>query len=75
MPQPTRSVMDANEAVARVAHLYSEVIPIYPITPASPMAEHADAWSAKRRAEPLGDGPRGHRCRARPVRPAPCTVR
>ena len=57
MPQPTRSVIDANEAVARVAHLYSEVIPIYPITPASPMAEHADAWSAKQRRNLWGTVP------------------
>ncbi len=49
--------MDANEAVARVAHAYSEVIPIYPITPASPMAEHADAWSARRRANLWGTVP------------------
>ncbi|MDR2430071.1 MAG: hypothetical protein LBD01_04045, partial [Puniceicoccales bacterium] len=31
--------MDANEAVASVAHRLSEVIAIYPITPSSPMAE------------------------------------
>jgi pyruvate-ferredoxin/flavodoxin oxidoreductase len=49
--------MDANEAVARVAHLLSEVIPIYPITPASPMAEHADAWSAKQRRNLWGTVP------------------
>ncbi len=57
MPQPTRAVMDANEAVARVAHLLSEVVPIYPITPASPMAEHADTWSARRRANLWGTIP------------------
>ncbi|HZD23794.1 MAG TPA: pyruvate:ferredoxin (flavodoxin) oxidoreductase, partial [Acidimicrobiia bacterium] len=34
-----------NEAAARIAHLMSEVIAIYPITPASPMGELADAWS------------------------------
>jgi pyruvate-ferredoxin/flavodoxin oxidoreductase len=39
-------VMDGNEAAARIAHLTSEVIAIYPITPASPMGEFADAWSA-----------------------------
>ena len=39
-------IVDANEAVAAVAHLLSEVIAIYPITPASPMGEHADQWSA-----------------------------
>jgi pyruvate-ferredoxin/flavodoxin oxidoreductase len=37
---------DGNEAAARVAYALSEVIAIYPITPASPMAEHADDWSA-----------------------------
>ncbi len=38
--------MDANEAVARVAHKLNEVIAIYPITPSSPMGEWADAYSA-----------------------------
>ncbi|MEE4659123.1 MAG: pyruvate:ferredoxin (flavodoxin) oxidoreductase [Halieaceae bacterium] len=39
-------MLDGNEAVARIAHLLNEVIAIYPITPASPMGEHADDWSA-----------------------------
>lgn len=39
--------LDANEAVARIAYALNEVIAIYPITPASPMGEWADAWSAK----------------------------
>jgi pyruvate-ferredoxin/flavodoxin oxidoreductase len=38
--------LDGNEATARVAYALSEVISIYPITPASPMAEHCDDWSA-----------------------------
>jgi pyruvate-ferredoxin/flavodoxin oxidoreductase len=38
--------VDANEAVARVAYALNEVIAIYPITPASPMGEWADAWAA-----------------------------
>jgi pyruvate-ferredoxin/flavodoxin oxidoreductase len=38
--------VDGNEATAHVAHLTNEVIAIYPITPASPMGELADAWSA-----------------------------
>jgi len=38
--------IDGNEAAARVAYSLSEVVAIYPITPASPMGEHADAWSA-----------------------------
>ncbi|MGC9963562.1 MAG: pyruvate:ferredoxin (flavodoxin) oxidoreductase, partial [Acidimicrobiales bacterium] len=37
--------IDGNEAVARVAHALSEAIAIYPITPATPMGELADAWS------------------------------
>ena len=38
-------MLEGNEAAARVAHALSEVIAIYPITPASPMGELADAWS------------------------------
>jgi pyruvate-ferredoxin/flavodoxin oxidoreductase len=36
--------LDANEAVARIAYKLNEVIAIYPITPASPIGEWADAW-------------------------------
>ncbi|MDJ0498693.1 MAG: pyruvate:ferredoxin (flavodoxin) oxidoreductase [Acidimicrobiia bacterium] len=39
------TMVDGNEAATRVAHAVSEVIAIYPITPASPMGELADAWS------------------------------
>jgi pyruvate-ferredoxin/flavodoxin oxidoreductase len=46
---PETVMMDGNEAVASVAYRTNEVIAIYPITPASPMGEHADAWSAQRR--------------------------
>jgi pyruvate-ferredoxin/flavodoxin oxidoreductase len=49
--------MDANEAVASVAYRASEVIAIYPITPASPMGEHADAWSADKRLNLWGAVP------------------
>ena len=49
-----REVVDANEAVARVAHLLSEVIAIYPITPASGMGEYADEWSARGRTNLWG---------------------
>ena len=38
--------LDANEAVASVAHRMNEVIVIYPITPSSPMGEWCDEWSA-----------------------------
>ncbi|HVM68090.1 MAG TPA: pyruvate:ferredoxin (flavodoxin) oxidoreductase [Acidimicrobiales bacterium] len=49
--------MDGNEAAARVAHALSEVIAIYPITPASPMGEHADTWSAAGRRNLWGAVP------------------
>ncbi|MFH2203901.1 MAG: pyruvate:ferredoxin (flavodoxin) oxidoreductase [Elusimicrobiota bacterium] len=38
--------MDANEAAANVAYSLSQVIAIYPITPATPMGELSDAWAA-----------------------------
>ena len=50
--------LDANEAVARVAYALNEVIAIYPITPASPMGEWADAWAAAGEKESLGHGAR-----------------
>jgi pyruvate-ferredoxin/flavodoxin oxidoreductase len=39
-------MIDGNEAAARVAYQLNEVIALFPITPASPMGESADAWSA-----------------------------
>jgi pyruvate-ferredoxin/flavodoxin oxidoreductase len=55
----TRNVLtvDANEAVASVAHRLNEVIAIYPITPASPMGEHADEWAARGRTNLWGTVP------------------
>ena len=41
--------LDGNEAAARIAYQLSEVISIYPITPASPMAEHTDDWAAAKK--------------------------
>jgi pyruvate-ferredoxin/flavodoxin oxidoreductase len=49
--------MDGNEAAARIAYALSEVISIYPITPASPMAEHCDDWSAAGRPNIWGKVP------------------
>jgi pyruvate-ferredoxin/flavodoxin oxidoreductase len=49
--------VDGNEAAASVAHLMSEVIAIYPITPASPMGELADHWTARGRKNILGSVP------------------
>ena len=39
-------MIDGNEAAARIAYQLNEVIALFPITPASPMGESADAWSA-----------------------------
>jgi pyruvate-ferredoxin/flavodoxin oxidoreductase len=49
--------LDGNEAAARVAYALSEVISIYPITPASGMAEHADDWAAAGRPNLWGKVP------------------
>ena len=49
--------LDGNEATARVAYAVSEVISIYPITPASPMAEHCDDWAAAGRPNLWGKVP------------------
>lgn len=53
-----RLTLDGNEAAARVAYLASEVIAIYPITPASPMGELSDQWSALDRPNLWGTVPR-----------------
>ncbi len=39
--------LDGNQAAAHIAHKTNEVIAIYPITPASPMGEFSDEWSAQ----------------------------
>ncbi|MCT3017188.1 pyruvate:ferredoxin (flavodoxin) oxidoreductase, partial [Propionibacterium freudenreichii] len=52
-----RETMDGNEAAARVAHAFSEVIAVYPITPSSAMAESCDAWSAAGRTNLWGGVP------------------
>ena len=40
-------VMDGNEACSYVSYLFSELAGIYPITPASSMAEKVDELSSK----------------------------
>lgn len=54
----SKLICDANEAVARIAHKTNEVCAIYPITPASPMGEHVDVYSAKGQKNVWGDVPR-----------------
>jgi len=42
-----KAIVDGCEAVARIAYKFSEVIPVYPITPSSPMAELCTSLSAR----------------------------
>jgi pyruvate-ferredoxin/flavodoxin oxidoreductase len=57
VPVLTSACVDGNEAAAQVAYAFSEVIPIYPITPSSPMAELADEWAAAERPNLWGAVP------------------
>ena len=52
-----RVTVDGNEAAALVAYRTNEVCAIFPITPASPMAELADEWSARGRRNVYGSVP------------------
>lgn len=42
-----KKIMDGNEACSYVSYNFTEVAGIYPITPASPMAEIVDKWSSE----------------------------
>jgi pyruvate-ferredoxin/flavodoxin oxidoreductase len=57
MAQQRTVTVDGNEAAASVAHRLSEVVAIYPITPASPMGELSDEWSAQARKNIWGTVP------------------
>jgi pyruvate-ferredoxin/flavodoxin oxidoreductase len=50
--------LDGNEAAAHIAYATNEVIAIYPITPASPMGEWSDLWSARGKKNIWGTTPR-----------------
>ena len=56
-----RATLDGNEAAASVAYRLNEVCCIYPITPASPMAELSDEWASKEQTERLGQRAGGDR--------------
>jgi pyruvate-ferredoxin/flavodoxin oxidoreductase len=56
MPK-TMEILDGNQAAASVAYRVSEVIAIYPITPASPMGEWADQWKDEGRRNVFGTVP------------------
>ena len=58
MEENSRKIMDANEAVARIAHKTNEVIAIYPITPASSMGEYADIYSVQGKTNIFGTIPK-----------------
>ena len=47
-------VMDGNSACAHISYMFSDAASIYPITPASPMAEKIDEWSNKGRLNLYG---------------------
>ena len=42
-----KKIMDGNEACSYVSYNFTDVAGIYPITPASPMAELTDKWSSE----------------------------
>ena len=54
---PAIATIDGNEAAARVAHALSEIVVLYPITPASPMGEFCDDWSGAGRRNIWGAVP------------------
>ena len=49
-----KEILDGCTAVAQVAYKLSQVIPVYPITPSSPMAEYCTAQNAKNKTNLLG---------------------
>ncbi len=53
----TTAWLDGNEAVARVAYRLSEVVALFPITPATPMGEWADRWASEGRPNLWGQTP------------------
>ena len=57
MARNSTVLVDGNQAAAHVAYRCSEVIAIYPITPASPMGELSDQWAANGQANLWGAVP------------------
>ncbi|MDO9136587.1 MAG: 2-oxoacid:acceptor oxidoreductase family protein, partial [Lutibacter sp.] len=56
--ESVKLICDANEAVAIIAHKTNEVCAIYPITPSSPMGEHAEVYSSNGQTNIWGNIPR-----------------
>jgi pyruvate-ferredoxin/flavodoxin oxidoreductase len=58
MDEARTLILEGNEAAATIAHLTSEVVAIYPITPSSAMGELAEQWSDEGRTNLWGVVPR-----------------
>ncbi|MEI7893274.1 MAG: hypothetical protein WCI05_09285 [Myxococcales bacterium] len=54
----TFKTMEGNEALAHISYRTSEVICVYPITPASPMGEYSETWSAEGKKNIWGTVPK-----------------
>ncbi|MEI7695209.1 MAG: pyruvate:ferredoxin (flavodoxin) oxidoreductase [Chlorobium sp.] len=54
----TFKTMEGNEALAHISYRTSEVICVYPITPASPMGEYSEMWSAEGKKNIWGTVPK-----------------
>jgi len=54
----TFKTMEGNEALAHISYRTSEVICVYPITPASPMGEYSEVWSAEGKKNIWGTVPK-----------------
>jgi len=50
-------ISNANQAVASIAYKTNEVLPIYPITPASEMSELAEQWCSEKKENCFGNVP------------------
>lgn len=55
---PTKLILDGNEATAYIAYKTNEVCAIYPITPSSPMGEWADLWASQGKTNIWGTIPK-----------------
>ena len=69
------TTMDGNTAAAHVAYRTNEVCAIFPITPASPMAELADAWTALGLRNIWGEVPQVQQLQSEEIGRASCRER
>ncbi len=57
-PPMETKVLDGNGAVAHISYAFSEIAVVYPITPASPMAELVDEWAEQGKRNLFGEVPK-----------------